>query len=282
MSKLNVVREGEEKKFFAASRDWEDDREEKIYKSDKRAWFVAGTAVVIAIACALALASLAPFKRVVPYVYVVDKATGNVELVSAADDRTVVGYKELTDKHWAQRYVIAREAYYWPLLQFDYDTVLALSSDNVGRDFAHLYEGPNARDKKYGPGIEMRIKVLSVTLAQDEVGTKAVVRFEKSVKRTEADRPDTPQYYVATMAFEYKPSMFGKEIYLIQNPLGFRVISYRVDAELAEPSAINASTILPIGGVAASTPPAPVANPNAFAPSKAAEPVPLVLPSKKQ
>jgi type IV secretion system protein VirB8 len=44
---------------------------------------------------------------------------------------------------------------------------------------------------------------------------------------------DPPQYFVATMAYEYKPTMFGKERDLIQNPLGYRVTSYRVDSELA-------------------------------------------------
>ena len=229
----NTVKAGEEKEFYEKGRDWEADRQARIEKSERRAWTVAGGASVIAIAAVIGIASLAPFKRVVPYVFAIDKATGNVELVSAADDRTVVGYQELLDKHWAQKYVIAREAYYFKLLQNDYDTVLALSADDVGRDFARLYDGPNARDKKYGASIEMRVKVLSVTMAQDDVGSKAVVRFEKTSKRTEAEQADAPQYFVATIAYEYKPSMFGKEKDLIQNPLGFKVTSYRVDSEIA-------------------------------------------------
>ncbi len=88
----------------------------------------------------------------------------------------------------------------------------------------------------------MRVKVLSVTLAQDEIGTKAVVRFEKTSNRSEADNADAPQYYVATMAFEYKPSMFGKERELIQNPLGYKVTSYRIDSEIAPVAGTNGAT----------------------------------------
>jgi len=62
---------------------------------------------------------------------------------------------------------------------------------------------------------------------------KAVVRFQREQRRLDAERPEAPTFYVVTMSYEYKPSMFGKEKDLIQNPLGFRVTSYRVDAELA-------------------------------------------------
>jgi type IV secretion system protein VirB8 len=235
MTNINAVKAGEESVFFRKAQDWEADRQVRIEKSERRAWYVACSASVVATAAVVALASLAPFKQVVPYVFVVDRATGNVELVSAADDRTVKGYQELTDKHWAETYVVARESYNWSLLQHDYDTVLRLSSDDVGREFARLYQGENARDKRYGAGIEMRVKTLSVTLDRDSVSTKAVVRFEKTSKRIEADQTDPPQYFVATIAFEYKPSMRGIEKDLIRNPLGYRVLSYRIDAETATP-----------------------------------------------
>lgn len=236
----NTVKSAEEKSFYQEGANWEADKTARLEKSERRAWMVAVTGVSLAVVFGISLAALAPFKRAVPYVFSVDKATGNVELVSAADDRQVMGYQELLDKHWAQRYIVARESYYYRLLQNDYDTVLSLSGDEVGREYARQYEGPNSRDKKYGASIEMRIKVLSVTLAQDDVGNKAVVRFEKTSKRTEADNADAPTYFVATFSYEYKPSMFGKEKDLIQNPLGYRVTSYRIDSEIAPISSGNA------------------------------------------
>ncbi len=237
-----LVSDGREAEHYAEASNWEADRSSRLEQSEKRAWRVAIGASVTAVAAVIGIASLAPFKSVVPYVFTVDKATGNVELVSAADDRQMVGYQELNDKHWAQRYVVARESYYWSLLQSDYDTVLRLSSDDVGRDYAHIYDGEEARDKKFGSSIEMRVKVLSVGVARDAVGSRATVRFEKSAKRTQSDRPDPPQYFVATLAFEYKPSMKGKEVDLVQNPLGFKVISYRVDSELAPVAPLSNGT----------------------------------------
>jgi type IV secretion system protein VirB8 len=240
-----LVSEGREAEHFAEARDWEADRTSRLERSEKRAWRVAMGSGVAALAAVIGIASLAPFKSAVPYVFTVDKATGNVELVSAADDRQMMGYQELTDKHWAQRYVVARESYYWSLLQSDYDTVLRLSADEVGREYARIYDGEDARDKKFGSSIEMRVKVLSVGVASDAVGSRATVRFEKSAKRTQSDKADPPQYFVATLAYEYKPSMKGQEIDLIQNPLGFKVLSYRVDSELAP--------VAPAGAAAASS-----------------------------
>jgi type IV secretion system protein VirB8 len=230
-----AVKAGTEKKFFKDATDWEADRQSRLERSERRAWHVAGAATVVALLAVAGIASLAPFKRVVPMVFTVDRATGNTEVVSAADDRTVasLGYQELLDKHWASRYVLARESYFYRLLQTDYDTVLMLSTDDIGRDYARLFEGTDARDKKLGPQTEWKVTILSVSLARDNVNTKAVVRFERAQRRLDAERPETPTYYVATMSYDYKPSLFGREKDLIENPLGYRVLSYRVDGELA-------------------------------------------------
>jgi type IV secretion system protein VirB8 len=82
------------------------------------------------------------------------------------------------------------------------------------------------------------VTILSVTLQHDGVGNKAVVRFQREQRRLDAERAEPPQYFVATMAYEYKPSLFGREKDLIENPLGFRVVSYRVDSELAPVKAV--------------------------------------------
>lgn len=232
MTEPAVVTATDEPQFYDQGRDWDSDWRERLLASERKAWWVAGVSCLLALILGVGLASLAPFKTTVPYVFAIDRATGNVELVSAADDRTVLGYQELLDKHWTQKYVIARESYYYRLLQADYDQVLAMSTDEVGRDYANLYEGTNARDKQLGTAIEWRVTVLSVTVHRDAVGQKATVRFEKQAKRTDSHTLDAPQYFIATVAFEYHQSMRGQEKDLIQNPLGYKVTSYRVDAEI--------------------------------------------------
>lgn len=218
---------------FREARNWEADTLYRIAKSERRAWYVAGGASVIAISAVIALAALAPLKHAIPYVFAVDKSSGNVEMVSAGDDTQLVGYKELIDKHWAKEYVTAREGYFYKLLQHDYNKTLALSSDEVGQLYAKQYEGSNSRDKKLGSTVEYKVDVISVTVEEDAIGKKAVVRFSSTKRNVQALNSEAPNYYVATFSFEYKPSMFGRESDLIENPLGFKVTSYRVDAEIA-------------------------------------------------
>lgn len=217
---------------FENARGWEANMEALRAKSERRAWIVAGAACAVAFTAVLSLAFLAPFKRTVPYLFAMDKATGNVEYVGAVDERRILGYQELLDKHWAQRYILARESYNYRLLQGDYDTVLGLSSEGVARDYAKLYEGPNARDAKYGNNVEVKATVVSVQLSKNPAGLQAVARFTKTPRRVQSDLSEPTQYYVATIAYEYAPTMFGKEQDLLANPLGYKVTSYRVDAEL--------------------------------------------------
>ena len=223
---------GAGKDIFGEGASWEADTIARRDKSERRAWTVAFVSLALAAAAVIGIAVLGPMHRVVPYVFAVDKSTGDVRLISAADDRVVTGYQDLTDKHFVDRYVVARESYYYPLLQYDYDTVLGMSADDVGRAYAAIYSGADPRDKKLGSRTEIKTEILSIQLAKDAIGNKAVIRFRKIGRRVQSDTPDPPAYFVATLSYVYKPSMTGSEQQLIQNPLGFKVTSYRVDPEI--------------------------------------------------
>lgn len=236
MSQLETVAADKAAEHYRAGLSWEADAERTRQRSERRAWVVAGTACLLTVVAVTALSLLAPLRRNVPYLYVVDKASGNVEFVGAIDDRAIKGYQELLDKHWVQRYVTARESYSFRLLQQDYDTVMAMSDELVARDYARLYDGPNARDKKFANAVEMTITILSLRPAASAAGDHMIVRFSKTVRRLDSNYSEPAQQFVATVRYTYLPSTIGQEKELLLNPLGFKVEAYRVDAELA-PSA---------------------------------------------
>lgn len=235
-SQADAPGSGAARRFYSEARDWDLDRQLRLERSERRAWKVAFGALGVSVLLTATLVALMPLKQAVPYVLAVDRATGNVEVLNIGNLGSLTPYRELLDLHWAQKYVIARESYQWRLLQSDYDLVLSMSNDPVGREYAGLYEGPNARDKKFGPDTEMKVEIISVTPPPDSQG-RAVVRFAKTVRRPQTNTSEPPQYFVATLAFEYKSSMFGKLTQLLQNPAGFRVTAYRVDAETTPPGA---------------------------------------------
>lgn len=201
-------------------------------RSERRAWRVAWCACFVALLAVCGIIMLAPYRTVVPYLLAVDRARGDILPIGAVDQRAIKDYQELLDKHWVQRYVVARESYYYRLLQEDYDTVYDLSEDAEREQFTAQYEGPNARDKRYGSDTEIRVRVASVQLASNEVGTQATVRYSTVERRLDNRGAEITRYYIVTLAYRYLPRMFGTELELIRNPLGFKVGPYRVSAEL--------------------------------------------------
>ena len=71
--------------YFEAAQGWDLDRAQAEQRSARRAWWVAGIAVVVAVAAVGAVAALTPLKRVEPFVIRVDSSTGVVDVVPALE-----------------------------------------------------------------------------------------------------------------------------------------------------------------------------------------------------
>lgn len=233
----------------AATLDWEASALQMQERSERRAWQVAKVASVIAVACAVAFASMVPFYRVIPLPIEVDRLTGDAEVIDVLDARHVK-LTELVDKHWLTSYVQTRERYFWPFLQMDYDAVRTMSDGRAERDYDAIYAGPDALDKVLGPDIERRVRILSTSLPPGEPG-RAVVRF----MRTTVDHGQVgqPECFLATIAYQYKPKLLQREQEGTLNPLGFKVTAYNRDADydICQPVSGSAS---PSGKMLATAP----------------------------
>ncbi len=218
--------------FFSESRDWEADRLQRLEKSERRAWFVAGCSGLITAIAIAAVVALMPLKRVVPYVYSIDRQTGELTVMDAANQRQIAGNQDLLDKHFASAYVIGRDSYDWKLLQSDYNDTIAFSSPSVGRDYAARFDGPRAVNKVWGQNTERHVTITSIQLAPDAVSKKAVVRYTIQQRDSQTNTLSPLEHYIATLSYEYHPNRTGKEQDLIKNPLGFTVTGFRADPEI--------------------------------------------------
>ena len=218
--------------FFAQACDWEADRLSRIERSERRAWFVAGCACLVTVVAITAVVAMLPLKRIVPYVYAIDRETGGLTIMDAANQRQVAGSQDLLDKHFASAYVVARDSYDWKLLQTDYNDTVAFSSPAVARVYAARFDGPRAVNKVWGANVERRVAITSIQLAPDAVGKKAVVRYTVQQRDTQSNTLQPIEHYIATIAYEYHPERTGKEQDLIRNPLGFTVTGFRADPEI--------------------------------------------------
>jgi len=198
-------------------------------RSERRAWIVASVAGVIAALEAVAIVAVMPLKETEPYVVRVDSVTGVPDIVTAMKDSEITG-DEVLDKYFLAKYVRARETYDWYTLQSDYDTVGLLSSPDVARDYAALFDGDDALDKRYGSQIRASVEILSVVPTSKNTGA---VRFVKRTKRVGSNVDADVTKWVATIAYEYRDASRIKESVRMVNPFGFQVTSWRIDPELA-------------------------------------------------
>ena len=213
---------------FTDALDWEAARALDLERSARRAWRVAGAAVGLTVLSWLALVLLLPLKQTVPFVIRVDSASGVPDVVTTLADWRVA-YNDVLDKYWLAQYVRARETYDWYTLQKDYNTVGLLSAPVVGADYAKLFEGPEALDKKWSNAVRATVDIVSVV---PTVKGTATVRFRKTTKRVADPGPGDVASWVATVAYEYRNPSKIKESLRLVNPFGFQVLSYRVDPEL--------------------------------------------------
>ncbi len=218
--------------FLTEAQSWEADRMSRIERSERRAWQIAGCACFLTAISLVALVSILPLKRVVPYVYSVDRQTGELTIMDAANQRQVAGRQDLVDKHFANAYVLGRESYDWKLLQTDYNDTIAFSAPLVARDYAARFDGPHAVNKVWGPNTERTVTVTSIQLAPDAISKKAVVRYTVQQRNLQTNALEPLEHYIATLAYEYHPDRTGKEQDLVRNPLGFTVTSFRADPEI--------------------------------------------------
>jgi type IV secretion system protein VirB8 len=215
--------------LFQKAFDWETSRIELIEKSERRAWNVAKASSMIAILAIAALVLLTPLKESIPYVVRIDNNTGYTDIVTTLENKSV-SFGEVVDKYWLTQFVRARETFEWYTAQDDYDNVRLFSASDVGKEYVKLFEGPNALDKAYGQHTVTKVKINSVVPRGDG---QASVRFEKILKRRDA--PDTSAQvtsWIATIGYEYRKISKMKEDDRLKNPIGFHVLSYRVDPEI--------------------------------------------------
>lgn len=217
------------KKIYHAASAWDASMMLAREASERKAWRIAGGSVVLVLFLGLALVLLMPLKRTEPYVIRVDSATGVPDIVTTLKAKDV-GKDEVTQKFFLADYVRSREAYDYALLQKDYDKTRLYSSIPIANEYAKLFVGDDALDKKYKDRYRITIEIQSVVPNSATTGT---VRFRRTLKHVEdRNSPGVTTRWVATIAFTFNEPSSLKESERLINPFGFQVTSYRLDQEM--------------------------------------------------
>ena len=223
--------------LFLTNQAWEIDRAAMLERSERRGWLVGSIGVLLAILAVMAVFAQGPLRQVVGIPIVVDKLTGETTIQQRLSVESVPAMEAL-DKHNLAVFVRAREGYLWWFLQRDFDQVARMAVPAVFADYNRQFEGESALQKKLAGAEEWRINIVGVRLsASGRRGNSgiATVTYEKVVRLTDRNLPDTSTRHVASIVYEYQPKVLAKEKDRIENPFGFVVTAYRSDPEIATP-----------------------------------------------
>lgn len=214
-------------RYYAEGATWECDLARRNRNSRALAWIVAAVMTVVAVASLGTLALLVPLKTYEPYMVVVDKTTGFVEVKRPMAEGPLTQDEAVTTFN-VVRYVKARETYDPKALKDNFDLAQLLASGEAARELAEIYAPANPRNpiKLYGTGTDVTMSVKSVTFPNNRT---ALVRFSTDEK---GPTSLTTRNWVSLIRFRYTAAPMRNE-YRFDNPLGFQVLEYRRDQETA-------------------------------------------------
>ena len=223
-----------EARYFEEAVRWDADREDALRANARWAWRVAGVAATFALIAVTAVPLLLPLKRTEPYVIRVDSSTGIADVVPG-----YVGTADLPDtvlRHLVTEYVTARERYIPALAESDYEQVGAYQSGALNDAWAASWErsNPDSPLNRYPDDARVTVQVQSVTfLRRGTPGPDVVqVRIRRGTQRT-AGADEQVDHFVATMTTRFVRPSDDLRLRAL-NPLGFSVLDYRREPELAD------------------------------------------------
>jgi len=196
----------------------------EVLKSRKTAWRISGVAIIGMFAC-IGVSAVALYQKPPPpHLLRLDNKTGLVDMITTMKTQEK-SYGELADKYWIRQYIVKRESYNYYTVQDEYDAIGLMSEQSIARQYRKIFEGENARDAILGSENILEAKVQSIVINPDT--NVARVNFKTRIKNTSAAATKWTAS-IATISYEYSQIPMYESQRLI-NPLGFQVVSYKVD-----------------------------------------------------
>jgi type IV secretion system protein VirB8 len=215
--------------YYTDAAIWEKDIARRNRWSRSIAWTIALVMSVIAVAALGALVLALPLKTYEPYMVVVDRSTGFVEVKRPIAEGPLQQDEAIATFDLV-RYVKARETYDPKALKDNFDLAQLLSTGDASRELVEIYSPANPRNpiKLLGSNTIVAVTVKSVTFPNQRT---SLVRFSTEEK---SQTNIVTRHWVSLIRFRYTSAPARNE-YRFQNPLGFQVLEYRRDQETVSP-----------------------------------------------
>ncbi len=213
--------------YYAEGATWEHDLARRNRNSRALAWIVAAVMTLVAVVTLGLLALLVPLKTYEPYMVVVDKTTGFVEVKRPMAEGPLTQDEAVTTFN-VVRYIKARETYDPKALKENFDLAQLLATGDAARELTEIYSPANPTNpvKVYGSNTVVAVTIKSVTFPNNRT---ALARFSTEEK---SSTNIITRNWVSLVRFRYTSVPMRNE-WRFDNPLGFQVLEYRRDQETA-------------------------------------------------
>lgn len=194
---------------------------------------VAIGAMLVSALSIVSLIIILPLNETKPFVVLVDKTTGDAEKIVQVRPATMEQQDAVLQAELVA-YVSDRETYDKADSKTRIPDVMNRSKGQAADTLAQEWssKSPDFPPTLYGQDTRVLVKVksISVTPSASKSGMdQAQVRIVK--KREDTNRVVAERSYVVTIGYDFKPDSSATLESVWKNPLGFKALTYRIDAE---------------------------------------------------
>ena len=227
--------------YFAEAASWERDRVAQAQRTVRLLAWAGGLGWTSAVAGAVALVALLPLKEVEPYVIRVDSTSGVVDVVPAYEGKAPLS--ETVTRYLLTHYVQVCERFNFATAEADYEECAAFHTPQRNQAWAAKWarSNPESPLNVYRDGTTLRAQVKSISFLTraDGVQDLAQVRYAVERRNGEGSAPVLSDF-VATLRYAYvEPAKDPRA--RRWNPLGFRILDFRPEPEVAAPAQVASS-----------------------------------------
>ena len=216
-------------------KNWYNDRYQFVVVQRNIFAVITLLSLLCSIAATFSISQLAPLKSVEPFVIQVDQKSGVTQVVDPLKSREITA-NEAINNYFIVQYVRARESYVGSLERnyYNYNLVRVFSGSLEFRNYQQsiIVSNPQSPAARLGTGGDREVRIGSInyldkrSLGNGEEARRYLVKAQITEKSTEGGNKVMQKLIL--IEFKYAElDLTAEERYL--NPIGFRVLSYRVD-----------------------------------------------------
>ncbi len=188
---------------------------------------VACIAMGLSVLCVLSIIFMLPLKEKQPYVVMVDKTTGQAEKIVQVRPVTLTEQEAVLQAEVVS-YIVDRETYDMSDNASRIPSVLERSNGQAQESLKKLWKEDHEQYPPEVYGNDSRVTVKIKSISQLPQGNVVRAHFNKT--RESHGMKDVTRDFVATIGYDFTPRSERRLDKVWENPLGFSVNSYRVDA----------------------------------------------------